>query len=185
MTPTTQSILGSDGVPAEFEHKGVTYKLGHPDQRAKARYEEAVVQAKARELGALLKRNLVTPALYAERMEVLGGRLDRGEQAAGGALWAEYTLGDKAATGAALWVWCLLVEHQPAVTVAEAAALLNECGPLLDLAVRRVLPAFFADAGAAIGLTPGQIADLLAAAAEAFARVRPTTPPPTATPGAS
>lgn len=156
--PSAGDLLGSDGACPAVTVGTRTWKIGRPDQAAKARFEELVVahaEANLTRVGGLLspeRRAAQEAWLY----EQIAGR----QYAAGGAMWEAVVAGPDAN---AVFLASLLQEHHPDATVADAGRLLAAAfGPVMR-AMARVMPPFLSLMLADI---PGLSAELTAARVE-------------------
>lgn len=135
-----QDALGTHGECPIVRWNGNEYRLGHPTQRAKARFEEAVVQAEQRAIEALTGR--APQSVVDARWDRLGGQIDRREYATGGELWRKYVGGSEAVAGVSMFAWCLFAENHPTIKLDDVRAMTASDSPGLRLALRRVTADF-------------------------------------------
>lgn len=165
--------LGAAGACPAIDFNGKAYRLGHPTQQAKARFEQAVVDAELSNFRTQLARGFVTQAEYDEKIDRLGGQCDRREHAVGGPLWLKYTVGREVMAGWQLHVWSLFAENHGDITPADVRAMMADDPAALRLLVRRTVPPFFEWVGGALKLPPEKVAALLA---QVMAALDPPTP---------
>lgn len=175
-TVPVQTALGEAGACPKIEWQGKTYTVGHPTQKAKALFEDGIVESEKRGLDSLLARRLITAAKYDERLESLGKKIDRREHAAGGALWMQYAVGSDAESGAGtmLFFWSLIAQHHDGFTLDDCRQMAEESAASVKLALRRVVPAFFQAVGEVLRLPPEAMEALRAAVAAQLDRLLPT-----------
>lgn len=153
-----QALLGESGATPEVEWNGVTWKIGHPVQRAKAVLEELAAAKAVRSVVAL--KSALAPAEYAEAYSEVLRQVTAGDFRTWGVGWVRQVAG---ADGSALFLLSLLRCHHPQATEADAAGLLAACPGEVNAAVERVTPRFFDLLVSAVpGLTPEARADLTA-----------------------
>lgn len=170
------AALGDSGHRPEFVVGGKTYRMGHPTQAAKDRFCKGIVQAELRKYAALVAEGVWTPARSDERVEELGGQIDRGEHQPGGPLFDRYSLGTERATGVMIFLWSLLAEDNPGITVEQVRALQVDGAAAVRLAVRQVVPRFFEWGLAARKIPPERLAEAMAAIRDEIDRLLPATP---------
>lgn len=180
MTTTTQ-LLGADSTVAPaFTFRGKEYRLTHPDQAAKARYESLIVAKEKQAINEAFRLGFITDEDRKAEMIALAGRIGSGDHAAGGSLWAKYHQGATATAGVALYHLSLLTVPDATgyrfATIADlplALAMLAE--PEVLVAFAEVLPRFLELVlGEVPGITPEALAALSAQMALAY--TRPTPP---------
>lgn len=184
MDPTTTQLLGdASGVRPAFEFEGVSYRVGHPTQAAKARYESLIVAAEKDVIERMAADGLLTPAERREEYAALTRKVAQ-EQAhkCGGSLWASYFRGDKTTVGLALFQLALLDVgggdggFRPGAIGDLPAAVAMLADEAAQLAFAEVVPLFLklvTDALPARQRTP----DVLAAVAAALATLTPSGTP--------
>jgi hypothetical protein len=106
--PSVQEALGTAGCPAEIHHGPRVYKVGHPDQRAKARLEQLVAQHARREV-------LELGGTAAEWLD----RVEQGAYRTRGPGWLHVV---QSPAGAVLFLLSLMREHHPDMTADEVTA---------------------------------------------------------------
>ena len=181
MTPTTTQLLGdASGVRPTFDFEGVTYRVGHPTQAAKARYESLIVAAEKDVIARMAAAGDLTDAERRDAYATLTRRVAyEGGGGCGTALWAEYFAGDKARVGTALWLLSMLEVPDGAGgfrpgAVGELAAAVRMAGDeAAALAFAEVLPPFLA---LLLSALPPRMRDTPEVVA-ALAKLAPTTPP--------
>ena len=184
MDPTTTQLLGdASGVRPAFEADGVAYRVGHPTQAAKARYESLIVAAEKDVIERMAADGVLTPAERRDAYAALTRQVAQ-EQAhrCGGSLWASYFRGDKQTVGLALFQLALLEVSdgdggfRPATIADLPAAVALLADEAAQLAFAEVVPFFLkavADALPARQRTP----EVLAAVAAALATRTPSGTP--------
>lgn len=156
MSASVQDVLGAAGEPPRVVADGVTYTVGFPTQRAKARLEELVAAAA---VAAVADLKAALPAdLFAEQWADVKELIRRREYRTGGKLWAE-TVGG--AGGGVLFLLALLREHHADATEADARKLLATSREQVEAALLRVTPDFLRAVAADLGATPDQVATAL------------------------
>lgn len=154
-----QDALGSAGECPRFEWRGKTYKVGFPDDRAKARLEELVAQAETAAVVSL--KGAIPDDDYRTQLADLGRQLRAGvreQRTKAGKLWREYMFGRNREQGFVLYLLALVQGEHPEVTETTLTAMLEESGDLLLLAADRVVPGFFDFLAAQMGVPPEVLA---------------------------
>ena len=184
MDLTTTHLLGdASGVRPAFEFDGVAYRVGHPTQAAKARYESLIVAAEKDVIERMAADGVLTPADRRDAYAALTRQVGQ-EQAhkCGGALWASYFRGDKQTVGLALFQLALLEVgdaaggFRPGSIADLPAAVAMLADEAAQLAFAEAVPLFLqtvADALPARQRTPEVLAAVAAARAT---RTPPGTP---------
>ena len=181
MTPTTTQLLGdASGVRPAFDFEGATYRVGHPTQAAKARYESLIVACEKDTLARMVADGLLSDAERRDAYATLTRRVAyEGGGGVGTALWAEYFAGDKARVGTALWLLSMLEVPDGAGgfrpgAVGELPAAVRMAGDeAAALAFAEVLPPFLALLLSALPARMRETPEVLAA----LAKLAPPTPP--------
>lgn len=126
--PSVQQLLGSAGEPAAIVHAGKTYRLGHPDQRAKARLEQLVArQARENLLAAGVPEvEWVRQATAGEFRTLRAG-------------WSAVLSGENAAV---LTLLAQLQEHHPDLTADDVRDLIAAEPGQVNVAVMETTPDF-------------------------------------------
>lgn len=176
------AALGAAGPCPEIVVGDKVLKLGHPTQAAKARYCAAIIQAEVRKYKALEAAGVWTAAKVDERTERLGGQIERNEHQPGGPLFESYSLGSDAATGLILFLWSLLVENHPTLTVKEVEQLSGAEPVSVRLAIRQVVPSFFEWTLTARGVPPEKLAEVMPTV---LAKIDQLLPSPSGSPPAT
>lgn len=176
-TPGAQALLAPDSALPEIPHGGTVWKLGRPDQDARARLEKLAIKVAVDQVRAL--KGVLDPGAYQE----LFGDVTRnlGRYATWRDRWQEVVF-DPA--NGHLFLWSLLQAHHPAVTAEQVLRLIAEAPEEAELALAQVLPDFFQVLlSAALELVPAADragAERVAAGALAALRARPTRTRPSA-----
>lgn len=133
--PSVQQMLGE---PSDVPFDGKVYKLGPPNQRAKAILEELVAQHTVEAITKL--KGVLPPGQYRELFDSLTGKLAANKHATGGELWGE-TL--STAGGSILFTLSLFRVNHSTMTVAECETVAAGADDVLAAALVRQVPGFF------------------------------------------
>ena len=150
---SVQHLLGSTGAPAEIHVGPTVWKVGHPDQRAKARLEELVTQFARRELAAN------------GAIDQWVARVEEGAYRTRADGWSRVMRGPSADC---LFLLSLLREHHPNASLADAESLAAGEPEQVRAAIVRVAPAFFGLVLADLSLPPAEKERAIAEAVQMF-----------------
>lgn len=134
--PGVQTLLAPDSALPEIPHGGTVWKVGRPDQDAKARLEKLVKRAAIEQVRAL--KDVLDPPAYREAFDRVTNNLRSYDT------WGEgwqAVVGDPA--HAHLFLWALLQAHHPTVSEEQVKRLADECPEEVGFALAQVLPDFF------------------------------------------
>ncbi len=131
-------VLGAAGPCPVIVHKGKSWTVGHPTQKAKS-WLEKLVAACALETLAELK-DVLPPDEYLARRASLDQNIYQKQHRTWGPLWTTVTSGED---GDAVFLLSLLKLHHPEATMADARELHLNANREVGLAFAEVLPAFF------------------------------------------
>lgn len=135
-TPGVQQLLAPDSALPEIPHNGTVWKVGRPDQDAKARLEKLVKKVAIDGVRAL--REVLEPGAYREMFDSVAQNLKQYDTWRAG--WQAVAL-DPA--NAHLFLWSLLQAHHPNVTEAQVLALGRDVPEEVGFALVQVVPDFF------------------------------------------
>lgn len=170
-TPGIQQQLAPDSALPEIPFGGRLYKVGRPDQDAKARLEKLVKRVVIDDVRVL--RDALDPAAYRELFDAKTANLRQYDTWRAG--WQAVVF-DPA--NAHLFLWSLLQSHQPAVAEADVKALAAGAPEEVQFALAQVMPDFFRETLAGVEMTPDQRAAVEAAINVFRARLTPTRATP-------
>ncbi len=134
--PGVQTLLAPDSALPEVPHGGTVWKVGRPDQDAKARLEKLVKRAAIEQVRAL--KDVLDPGAYREAFDRVTQNLRTYDT------WGEgwqAVITDPA--HAHLFLWALLQAHHPNVSEEAVKRLAAECPEEVGYALAQVLPDFF------------------------------------------
>lgn len=132
------AALGPAAGPIDIPHAGKTWRLGHPDQRAKAELEKLVVALAEDNLAA--SKEVVSAARYAALEKRLDDHMLARRWQTWGDLWAQTVNGPD---GFTLFLLSLLRPHHEGATLTDARALWLSANRRCRGALVMVLPGFF------------------------------------------
>lgn len=134
-TPSVTQMLGTDGACPEVTFRGRVWKVGHPDQAAKAELENLAVAAAGRNVFPL--KAVMPPAHYKELAETFTRAVSTGQYQTWKPGWLEMT-----SQNPHLFLASLLKRHQPDATEADAMAMMEEADDRIGVALAQVIPSF-------------------------------------------
>lgn len=135
--PGVQQMLGSSGECPTIRWGGKVYKLGHPNQTAKARLEDIASDAAVARIEA--KEGKIKAKTFKSMLDRVCDRVCAGEFKTWASGWQETVWGD----GGALFALSLFREHHPDMTPEDVGKLIEACGGQYRIALAKVLPDFF------------------------------------------
>lgn len=126
------------GLPAQFEHAGTVYKVGPPNQFAKATLEELLAGAAVDNVTAL--KSVLSPAEYTEARDAIVRAVGSGLYRTGTKGWLEAL---QTPDGMTAFTLSLFRVNHPNMTRAECVALVAAAPEAVNAALARVVPDFF------------------------------------------
>lgn len=165
--PGVQQMLGADSALPEVPYGGTVWKLGRPDQAAKARLEKLVKKVAIDEVRAL--KDALDPAGYAELFEAKTRSLRRYDTWRDG--WQSVVF-DPA--NSHLFLWSLLQANHPQVSESQVKQLAAGAPEEVLYALAQVMPDFFRSLLAGLEMTPDQQTAVDAALESLRERLAPT-----------
>jgi hypothetical protein len=133
-------VLGDAGPPVTVtDPAGKVWTVGFPTQRAKARYEQLVLDREKKIV--LAQKAILPPDDYERRVDKLAEQVNERAFVTGKPLWLKHAT---TPVGWLVWVQSLLAEHHPDVTFEQTRELLGTTADDVRLALGLVVPSFFA-----------------------------------------
>lgn len=138
--------LGAAGTCPTVRWNGEDWRMGKPTQRAKDRFCVELVEDRKRGLRHALAKGMLSKDEYSEAMEKLSRRIapPRSEHLVGKSLWMEYSpVGPDAEMGQRIFIWALLAENHPKITLNDVTKMIEDAGDEIKVALAVSVPSFF------------------------------------------